>query len=80
MVLLNQLFQCGDRLYMPESDVCRRQILTYKDDPRTERIKIFIMVLNPSHRYLNEAETTDWDIYEDFKLKKTLESAWFEQK
>ena len=32
-------FQCGDRLYTTESDVIRRQILTYKDDPRAERAK-----------------------------------------
>ena len=25
---------------MSESDVCRRQILTYKDDPRAERVNI----------------------------------------
>ena len=30
--------QCGDRLYTSESDVYRRQILTYKDGPRTERL------------------------------------------
>ena len=40
-------FQSGNRLYTSESDVCRRQILTYKDGrrqilthkdgPRTER-------------------------------------------
>ena len=30
-------FQCGDRLNTSESDVCRRQILTYIDSPRTER-------------------------------------------
>ena len=29
------------KLYTSENDVCRHQILTYKDDPRTERIKIF---------------------------------------
>ena len=29
----------GDCLYTSESDVCRRQILTYKDGLRTERIK-----------------------------------------
>ena len=28
---------------MSESDVGRRQILTYKDGPRAERIEIFIM-------------------------------------
>ena len=32
-------FQCGDRLYTTESDVYRRLILTYKDDPRAERVK-----------------------------------------
>ena len=35
-LMQHQPFQCGDRLYTPESDVCRRQILTYKVDPRTE--------------------------------------------
>ena len=29
------------RLYTSENDVSRRHILTYKDDPRTERTKIF---------------------------------------
>ena len=29
-------FQCGDRPYTSESDVYRRQILTYKDGHRTE--------------------------------------------
>ena len=38
-------FQCGGRLYT--SDVCRRQILTYKDDPRTERINVFILAVDP---------------------------------
>ena len=28
---------------MSESDVCRRQIMRYKDDPRPEKIKTFIM-------------------------------------
>ena len=32
-------FLCGDRLYTSESDVYRRHILTYKDDPRTGRVK-----------------------------------------
>ena len=32
-------FQWGDSLYTSESDVYRCQILTYKDDPRTERVK-----------------------------------------
>ena len=34
-------FQCGDRLYTSESDVCRRQIMTCKDGPCTEWIKTF---------------------------------------
>ena len=40
-------FHRGNRLYTSESDVYRRQILMYKDDPRTERIKIFLMVVDP---------------------------------
>ena len=32
-------FHYGDSLYTSESDVYRRQILTYKDGPRTERFK-----------------------------------------
>ena len=32
------LFQCGDWLYTSESGVYRRQILTYKDGPRAERV------------------------------------------
>ena len=45
-----QPFECGYceyRLYTSESDVCRRQIMTLEDDPRTERSKIFIMVGDP---------------------------------
>ena len=34
-----QPFLRGDHLHTSESDVCRRQILTYKVDPRTEIIK-----------------------------------------
>ena len=30
-----------DLLYTSESDVCRRQIRTYKDGPRTERITFY---------------------------------------
>ena len=41
-------FQHRDRIYTSESDVCgRRQTLTYKDVPRTERIKIFMMTTDP---------------------------------
>ena len=32
---------------MSESDVRRRQILTYKDSPRTKGIKIFLMAIDP---------------------------------
>ena len=39
--------QCGDRLQSSEYDVCRRQILTSKIDPRTVGVKIFIMVVDP---------------------------------
>ena len=34
-----QFFQRGKRLYTSESDVYRRQILTYNDGPRAERVK-----------------------------------------
>ena len=43
----------------PESDVCRRQILTYKDDLRIERNKISIVVVDPENSYSNEAERAD---------------------
>ena len=39
-------------LYTSESDVCRRQILTSKVDPRTERIKNIFY----GRRYSNEPE------------------------
>ena len=39
-----------------ESDVRRRLILTYKHDSLTVRIKIFILAVELSHRYSNEAE------------------------
>ena len=45
-----------DRLYTSESDVLRRQILTYVDAPRAERINILLVVVDPYHRYSNEAE------------------------
>ena len=34
----------GDRLYTSESDVYRRQILTYKDGLSTERVKMGLLV------------------------------------
>ena len=42
-----QPFQPVERLYTSESDVCRRQILTYKDSPRPEKIKIFLKATDP---------------------------------
>ena len=51
---------------------CIRQIQTYKDGLRTERIKNI-------HRYSNEAKTANQDIYDAFKLKKPV-SPWFIQK
>ena len=49
----------GDRLYTSESDVYGRQILTYKDGPRAERVKIALKrglyICGPSStRVINE--------------------------
>ena len=49
-------FQCGDRFYTSDSDVYRRQVLTSKVNPRTEKVKIFTMAVDQQHRYSNEAE------------------------
>ena len=48
--------QLAERLYMSESDY-RRQILTYmyKNGPRTERNKMFLMAVDPLHRYSNKS-------------------------
>ena len=40
-----------------ESDVCRRQILTSEVDPHPVTVNIFLMVVDPSHRYSNESES-----------------------
>ena len=48
-----QFFQRGDRPYTSESDVCRRPILTYKDDPRAKRAAEFIIA--DSYKLLCEA-------------------------
>ena len=37
---LYNFFQCGDCLYTSESDVDTRQILTYKDGHRAERVSL----------------------------------------
>ena len=39
------LLQCGDRLYTSDSDVCRRQILTTKVDPRAVGAKTPFFVM-----------------------------------
>ena len=59
--------------------VYRRQILTSKDNPSTEKISKNIMAVDSSHRYSNEAERANWDIYDEFKLKKTFWFPWFTQ-
>ena len=48
-LILNSLtLSARDRLYTTEFDVCGRQILTSKVDPRTERIKLFLMAADHS--------------------------------
>ena len=54
MCFLIYLFNRVTVFYRSESDVCRRQIMTYKDGPRHEIIKIVIMAVDPQHRYSNE--------------------------
>ena len=44
-----------DQINESESDVCIRQTLTFKVDPRTVRVKILTMALDPKHRYSNES-------------------------
>ena len=41
-----------------------------KVNPRTVRVNIFLMVVDPSHRYSNESERANEDIYDDFELRK----------
>ena len=42
-----------------------------KVNPRTVRVKIFLTALDPKHRYSNESERANEDIYDDLKLKKS---------
>ena len=49
-------FQCEDRLQTSESDVCRRQMLTYKDGPSTERVKDDTNLLDIPYSDLNSIE------------------------
>ena len=44
-------FWRGARLYTSVSHVRKRQILTYKESPRTERVKMFITDVDSYHRY-----------------------------
>ena len=44
--------------------------MTSKIYPRTERIKQINMAFEPCHRYSNEAERADLEIYNDYKFKK----------
>ena len=57
--------------YSAEIDFIR-QILTNKVNPRTVSVNIFIMIVDPEHRYSNESERASSDIYDDFKLKKPI--------
>ena len=43
------------RIFNPSSagTIFIRQNLTYKDDPRTERIEIFILAVDTQHGYSN---------------------------
>ena len=43
----NWPFQRGKRVYTSEYDVCRRQILTFKVDPRADSMKLFLLVVDP---------------------------------
>ena len=43
-----------------------------KVDHRTGRAKIFITTVDPQHRYSNEADKANGNIYDDFKLKKNI--------
>ena len=53
--------------------------MTYKDGPRTERNNIFIVAVDPLHRYSQEVKELTKTFYDYVKLKKTLWSPWFIQ-
>ena len=56
-------FQCGDRFYTSESDVYRRQILTYKDGPCTERLlDVFIIHIHIPKDEINRASHENYYI------------------
>ena len=66
-------FQCGDRLYTSESDVYRRQILTCKDGPRTERV-------NRRRRDVHPMSVEYWPIWDTTVISHCciLFSRWLE--
>ena len=43
-----------------------------RQNPGTERIKIFIMFVDPQHRYSDKAERAYQDIYDNLRLKITF--------
>ena len=42
-----------NRLYTSESHVYKRQILTYKDGPRAERVKVKLLVISDLNHVAN---------------------------
>ena len=58
-----QFFQCGDRLYTSESDVYRRQILTSKDGPRTERVKPAVVHVGGETEEVSVKKGSKWSHY-----------------
>ena len=46
--------------------------MTSKVDLRTVGVKIFLMAVDPYHRYPNESGRANEDIYDGFKKKKTF--------
>ena len=40
-------------------------------------VNIFITIVDLKHRYSNESERANKNIYDDFELNKTIWSPWF---
>ena len=56
----HRVFQQQDSINSHSAGIdFKRQILTSKVDPRTVRVKMFIMVIYPWHRHSDEAERAD---------------------
>ena len=58
--------------------------MTTKVYPRTEKVKLFLMAVEPQHSYSNEVERANFIklykiIYDYFKLKKTFSLRCFLQ-